>query len=252
MKKRKFLALMTALSLSITAIIPTAFSISEVKIYAASTEKTLTDVDTIKTIQAMLNYMGYDCGNPDGVAGTNTKNAINEYQNSKGQAQTGQLTASLLADLYSDMLDILEKTSQTYSDVLTSLSTNDSSCTSAPQQAANGAYRAADMLAVITKGLDTNNKYQDDIAGIQLKQIINNATCSSAAQQEVNGLYTCVQLLNIITKEKDPTGVFLSAVSNSMDTFSNNDSSCQGASQQVVNAYYRMTELLAVIAAIDE
>ena len=161
MKKRKFLALMTALSLSITAIIPTAFSISEVKIYAASTEKTLTDVDTIKTIQAMLNYMGYDCGNPDGVAGTNTKNAINEYQNSKGQAQTGQLTASLLADLYSDMLDILEKTAQTYSDVLTSLSTNDSSCTSAPQQAANGAYRAADMLAVITKSLDTNNKYQD-------------------------------------------------------------------------------------------
>ena len=39
MKKRKFLALMTALSLSITAIIPTAFSISEVKIYDASKEK---------------------------------------------------------------------------------------------------------------------------------------------------------------------------------------------------------------------
>ena len=55
MKKKKILALMTALSLSITAVTPTVFSISEVEVCAASTETTLTDVDTIKTIQAMLN-----------------------------------------------------------------------------------------------------------------------------------------------------------------------------------------------------
>ena len=37
----------------------------------------------MKAVQAKLNELGYNCGTPDGVAGTKTKNAIKSFQKSK-------------------------------------------------------------------------------------------------------------------------------------------------------------------------
>lgn len=42
--------------------------------------------------QVALNYFGYPVGNPDGVLGRNSRNAISEYQMTLGYPATGQLT----------------------------------------------------------------------------------------------------------------------------------------------------------------
>lgn len=59
--------------------------------------KTYTDTDTIKKVQELLNQKGYDCGNPDGVAGTNTKNAIIKYKKDNGLEENDSITEELLS-----------------------------------------------------------------------------------------------------------------------------------------------------------
>lgn len=114
-----------------------------------SSESIITDQETIKLVQSLLNCMGYDCGTPDGIAGNNTKNAIMEYQKLKGKDATGNITTGLLADLYSDVELVVDYRTGTYSDVIDTLYNNNDSCSSAPQQIANGSYRMTEILAII-------------------------------------------------------------------------------------------------------
>ena len=58
-----------------------------------------TDQETIKKAQEALNAAGYDCGNPDGISGQNTKNAIQKFQEDHGLDVTGNVDSNLLKAL---------------------------------------------------------------------------------------------------------------------------------------------------------
>ena len=101
--RKKILSLMLAMSLSISMVTPIVMQETAMIVNAASTEENvITDTETIRLVQEMLNCIGYDCGTPDGIAGTNTKNTIIKYQNSKGLNSTGNITSELLVSLYAD------------------------------------------------------------------------------------------------------------------------------------------------------
>ena len=53
------------------------------------------DPEIIDATQNLLNYFGYDCGTPDGVAGEKTKNAIKHFQIDHGLDVTGTITGEL-------------------------------------------------------------------------------------------------------------------------------------------------------------
>lgn len=57
------------------------------------------DATTIRIVQQALNDAGYNCGNPDGVAGGKTTEALTKYQTDKGLAVNGQVTDELLQSL---------------------------------------------------------------------------------------------------------------------------------------------------------
>lgn len=57
------------------------------------------DVTTVRIVQQTLNELGYNCGNPDGVAGQNTTQAITSYQTEKGITVNGLVTDELLESL---------------------------------------------------------------------------------------------------------------------------------------------------------
>lgn len=61
--------------------------------------KTYTDSDTVKKVQEALNAAGYDCGTPDGIAGSGTKSQIEKYQSDNGLDVTGTITDELLNTL---------------------------------------------------------------------------------------------------------------------------------------------------------
>lgn len=54
---------------------------------------------TIKKVQKKLNSCGYDCGNPDGIAGSKTKKAVKKYQRDNDLTVTGTINAKLLKSL---------------------------------------------------------------------------------------------------------------------------------------------------------
>lgn len=58
-----------------------------------------TDNSTIRIVQQALNEAGFNCGTPDGVAGSGTKAAIQEYQKSKKLNVNGVITDELLESL---------------------------------------------------------------------------------------------------------------------------------------------------------
>lgn len=62
------------------------------------------DVTTIRIVQQALNDAGYNCGNPDGVAGGKTTEAVTKYQTDKGLTVNGLVTDELL-----QALDVVEK-----------------------------------------------------------------------------------------------------------------------------------------------
>ena len=137
--------------------------------------------------------------------------------------------------------------SELISSILDDMNTIDESCSGAPQQSANGAYRLVEMLAIIaTKGND--GTYSDVISGVLNDLDTNNASCSGAPQQTANGTYRAVELLAIIALEHDTTGAFKDVISNQLTTLTENNASCSGAPQQSANGLYRCAELLAIIA----
>lgn len=57
------------------------------------------DATTIKIVQQALNEAGYNCGTPDGLAGSKTTEAIKTYQTAKGISVNGLVTDELLQSL---------------------------------------------------------------------------------------------------------------------------------------------------------
>ena len=60
-------------------------------------------------LQVMLNVLGYDCGEPDGVYGTKTVNAVKAFQKANNitvDGKAGPVTNTLLEDLYDEHLGI--------------------------------------------------------------------------------------------------------------------------------------------------
>lgn len=61
--------------------------------------KTYSDAETVLKVQEALNVAGYDCGTPDGIAGSGTKGQIEKYQTDKGLTVTGTITDEVLESL---------------------------------------------------------------------------------------------------------------------------------------------------------
>ena len=55
--------------------------------------------DAVKTLQAKLNALGYDCGTVDGVFGNNTYNAVVKFQTAMGIGVDGVVGAQTWAKL---------------------------------------------------------------------------------------------------------------------------------------------------------
>ena len=58
-----------------------------------------TDRETVVAVQEALNKAGYNCGTPDGIAGSRTAEAISSYQRAHNLAVTGTITDELLAEM---------------------------------------------------------------------------------------------------------------------------------------------------------
>ncbi len=54
---------------------------------------------TIKKVQKKLNKRDYDCGTPDGIAGSKTKKAVKKYQRDNDLTVTGAIDSELLKSL---------------------------------------------------------------------------------------------------------------------------------------------------------
>lgn len=99
MKKFKRILANIMILICLSSIVPldsvvTTNSSAIVTVQAASYNKA-----TIKKVQEKLNYLGYNCGEPDGVVGNTTKTAIKKYQKNKGLKSTGTVNKSLLKSL---------------------------------------------------------------------------------------------------------------------------------------------------------
>jgi membrane-bound lytic murein transglycosylase B len=66
---------------------------------SAEAETEALSFNQIWALQAKLNELGFDCGDPDGFPGFNTQFAIREYQASKGLHQDGYASPSLYHQL---------------------------------------------------------------------------------------------------------------------------------------------------------
>lgn len=85
----KYISLVVLLSI-------TSFSITKsdaIVVYASdvTNQGSFSDSNTIKSAQGILNLFGYNCGNPDGVMGEQTKTAISQFQEDVGLDVTGEL-----------------------------------------------------------------------------------------------------------------------------------------------------------------
>ena len=65
----------------------------------ADTTVTYSDAATVRLVQQALNAAGFNCGTPDGVAGTNTSAQISAYETAKGLTVNGAITDQLLQSL---------------------------------------------------------------------------------------------------------------------------------------------------------
>lgn len=60
---------------------------------------TYTDSSIVRIVQKALNENGYDCGTPDGMAGSKTAEAINNFEKDHGINVNGVITDELLEEL---------------------------------------------------------------------------------------------------------------------------------------------------------
>lgn len=58
-----------------------------------------TDADTIRKVQEALNSAGYNCGTPDGIAGSGTYAALNAYQDANGLTVENAITDEVLVSM---------------------------------------------------------------------------------------------------------------------------------------------------------
>lgn len=99
MKKRKVKQLLAScmalmISVSSPSIIWAGNSVSVVQTSSTS-EVTITDSSTIKSVQSILNIFGYNCGSADGVMGNQTITAIKNFQKDQGLNTTGEINSEL-------------------------------------------------------------------------------------------------------------------------------------------------------------
>lgn len=66
---------------------------------------TYTDSRIIARVQEELNKLGYNCGTPDGVIGTQSTAAVNQYQEDNGITVTADITDELLDSLGIELID---------------------------------------------------------------------------------------------------------------------------------------------------
>ena len=76
-----------------------------------STIVSYSDKTIIQDAQTKLNALGYDCGTPDGVAGSGTQNAIVSYRKDKGLTDGSSIDAELLSSLNRNMLSAEDNSS---------------------------------------------------------------------------------------------------------------------------------------------
>ncbi len=69
-----------------------------------STIVSYSDKTIIQDVQTKLNALGYDCGTPDGVAGSGTQDAIASYRKDKGLTDGSSIDAELLSSLNRNVL----------------------------------------------------------------------------------------------------------------------------------------------------
>lgn len=77
----------------------TSSSSSSNKIKLSTGDTVTLDNDLVKIIQDVLNQKGYDCGTPDGIAGSKTKNAVEQFmEENKDSDNTDFLIISMAAE----------------------------------------------------------------------------------------------------------------------------------------------------------
>ncbi len=81
--------------------------ISDVPLYSQDGPHTTMTVEaassynqaTVKKVQQKLNKHGYNCGTPDGIAGSKTRKAVRKYQRDNKLTVTGNINSKLLKSL---------------------------------------------------------------------------------------------------------------------------------------------------------
>lgn len=106
MKKKVLVTMAAALMLNVM----------KVSVYAEidkTIEKSFEDTETIKKVQELLSERGYSCGEPDGIAGQSTTNAIIQYKTVNGMDATSVITQELLDSLENSGSSVSENSDST-------------------------------------------------------------------------------------------------------------------------------------------
>lgn len=81
-------------------IVTLMMTIQPILVYASSENVNsgveVQDKETVKGVQGVLNYFGYNCGTPDGTVGPQTENAVRAYQRDQGLTETGKITQEVI------------------------------------------------------------------------------------------------------------------------------------------------------------
>lgn len=90
--KRKFVKYISLVVL-LSAVSFSIIKSDAIVVYASevTNQAPFSDSNTIKSAQGILNLFGYNCGNPDGVMGEQTKTAISQFQEDMELDVTGEL-----------------------------------------------------------------------------------------------------------------------------------------------------------------
>ena len=62
----------------------------------------VSDIETLKEVQNMLNDLGYDCGSPDGIIGEKSKASITQYKSDHNMDPSPEVTELFVEELTED------------------------------------------------------------------------------------------------------------------------------------------------------